>query len=66
MTQKSPVDFTLTQRLQCDASEYLRQTDWVVAKVGEAKILGHDVSALISQYQDVFNKRASARNIINH
>lgn len=45
-----------------EAIEYLGSTDWVVAKISEASILGADVDELKTKYKDVLDARAVARS----
>lgn len=47
------------------AKTYLSDTDWVITKISEAEILGEDVSALKTQYQNVINERRAKRTRIN-
>ena len=41
--------------------QYLADTDWVVAKIGEASLLGQDTSPLIEQYKTQLDAREIAR-----
>jgi hypothetical protein len=40
---------------------YLADTDWIVAKIGEASLLGQDSVSLIEQYQKELDAREIAR-----
>lgn len=44
-----------------EAIEYLESTDWVVAKISEASVLGENVDELKTKYKDVLDARAVAR-----
>lgn len=41
--------------------QYLADTDWVVAKIGEASLLGQDTSPLIEQYKTQLDAREISR-----
>ena len=41
--------------------QYLADTDWVVAKIGEASLLGQDTSPLIDQYKTQLDAREISR-----
>lgn len=43
----------------------LRDTDYVVIKISEAKALGEDTPALLTKYKDVLDRRAELRKQIN-
>ena len=47
------------------ALSYLNKTDWIIAKIGEARINGLDDSALIEKYADELPKREESRQLIN-
>lgn len=40
---------------------YLADTDWIVAKIGEASLLGQDTSPLIEQYKTQLDTREISR-----
>jgi len=44
-----------------EAIEYLESTDWVVAKISEASVLGENIDELKTKYKDVLDARAVAR-----
>lgn len=50
---------------EAKAKMYLAATDWVVAKVGEARLLGEDIAPLMAQYESIFLQRKAARLVIN-
>lgn len=47
------------------ALSYLNKTDWIVAKIGEARINGLDDSELIEKYADELAQRIKSREVIN-
>ena len=48
------------------ALSYLQQTDWIVAKVGEAQMLGKDIAPMLDKYKAELAKREESRTIINN
>lgn len=40
---------------------YLAETDWIIAKIGEASMLGQDTGPLIEQYKERLDAREIAR-----
>ncbi|RDL44701.1 hypothetical protein DN730_09980 [Marinomonas piezotolerans] len=48
-----------------DARALLSSTDWVITKIGEARITGADDTALIEKYASVLAEREEARQLIN-
>ena len=41
--------------------QYLADTDWIVAKIGEASLLGRDTGQLIEQYKTQLDTREISR-----
>ena len=44
---------------------YLKNTDWVVVKINEAKVQDEDVSPLLEKYSEVLANRKQVRDEIN-
>lgn len=47
------------------ARSYLNKTDWVISKIGEARIKGLDDSVLIEKYSYQLARREELRLLIN-
>ena len=60
-----PTGEELAARRVAEARTYLASTDWVIAKLGEAQMLGGDIATLVEKYQDVLDARVEARDTIN-
>lgn len=56
MTEQEMKDSEIAQDKQ-----FLADTDWIVAKMGEASFTGQDVAPLLEQYADQLTERENAR-----
>ena len=50
---------------KANAEWYLKDTDWVISKIGEMQIEGQDFSELLIKYKDVLETRKEMREILN-
>lgn len=41
--------------------QYLADTDWIIAKIGEVSLTGQDTALLVAQYQSQLDAREQAR-----
>lgn len=51
----------LASKAKEEALKYLNDTDWVIAKIAEAQLLGEDIVALKDKYAAILTNRVEAR-----
>ena len=47
------------------AKRYLDETDWIISKISEAKLLGEEPEKLLEKYKTELKKRGKCREEIN-
>ena len=47
------------------AKQYLQNTDWIVAKIGESQMNGDDITPLLGKYSLELLERKTKREVIN-
>lgn len=60
-----PTEEELARQRISEARAYLASTDWIIAKIGEAQMLGKPIDGLLEKYAGEMGKRVEARETIN-